>query len=83
MRVLAARFERAEDAKAVEHELRRALDVGEADIRHHSLGGELGEPHATVLGGRFREGRLGFVEDVIRDHAGEILADVPEGWTTR
>ena len=82
MRVVAARFEDSDAAAAVEAELREVLDLGDGDVRWHSLGGELGdEPDATLLGGRFRPERLELVEDVIRHHGGEIVADVPETWT--
>ena len=81
MRRLAARFDGAEDADAAERELRGVLDVQDADIRHHALGGELGVSEGTVLAGRFRQERLVFVEDVIRHHGGEIVTDVPESWT--
>jgi hypothetical protein len=83
MHVLGAGFERADQARAAEAELRAMLDVAGADISVREVGGspEFVNGFHVLLAGRIREGVLTKVDAVFHRHGGEILTDVPEAWT--
>ena len=80
MRVIAARFRDRPRAQAVLQALRERLGLrpDQADAAALADGEE--EPPG-VLAGQFYEDRVPEVEAVIRDHEGEIVADVPRDHT--
>lgn len=81
MRVIAAGFPGPREAEEAQRELRDRLDLGEKDLALGQAGGDTGADHPYLLAGRFRAGRLPEVVGLLGDHAGDVLADVPEDWT--
>jgi hypothetical protein len=80
MTVVGVGFTDAESAEAAARDLRRILDVDEADVIVGPIGGskEFVNGFRVLLGGRIRELRLPAVEQVMREHGGTILTEVPE-----
>ena len=79
MRVVAARFTDRRAARNVLERLRTTYGLGPRDAEVAPLGAA--EGRMTVLAGRFREGRVAEVRELIRRAGGEVVADVDERWT--
>jgi hypothetical protein len=79
VRVVAARFADRRAARRVLEHLRAKYALGPSDAEVAPLGAAEGQ--MTVLAGRFREGRVTEVMELLRRAGGEIVADIDEGWT--
>jgi hypothetical protein len=79
VRVVAARFADRRAARHLLERLRSRYGLGPRDAEVAPLGATDG--HATVLAGRFREGRVAEVVELIRRAGGEVVADIDERWT--
>ena len=81
IRVIAVAFPNLDDAAAAESELRQRLDVEGPDVAVAEAGGERSRRGLrAVLAGRFRAHRRHVVDDVVKRHRGEVVAEVPERW---
>ncbi len=78
LHIVAAVFPDWDGARAAERELSALLDVGEDDVSVGPVGGDASGRGPALLAGRFRVERLPEIEEVVHDHAGTVLVDVPE-----
>ena len=82
MRVLAAQFEDREIASRVLERLRARFELGPDDAQIAPLGvGSGARAAATLLAGRFREGRVDEIRALVEAEGGTVIADIDEGWT--